>query len=71
MPLIVMQSLQKYFDLAKRTGNLNELGEFDDIIEEYELFSKRVRDIALQYVHIPKVHLYRKRFTLSADRGAV
>src|ERR1700744_5492507 len=53
MPLIVMQSLQKYSDLAKRTGNLNELVEFDDIIEEYELFSKRVSDIAPQYV--PKV----------------
>src|SRR6202012_210448 len=55
MPLIVKQSLQNYSYVAKRTGTLNELVEFDDIIEDYKLFSKRVRDIAPQYVHIPKV----------------
>lgn len=53
MPPSVIQSLQKYSDLAKNTGNLKHDIEFGDLIEEYKLFSRRVRDIAPQFVHKP------------------
>lgn len=46
--------LEEYSSLAKRTGNLDSDLPMKDLLNEYDIFAKRVKDIAQQYIYVPE-----------------
>lgn len=49
----IRQHLEKYSNLAKLTENLTDDIDIEDLVKEYNIFIKRVKDIAPQYLHKP------------------
>lgn len=50
----VRKHLERYSDLAKLTNNLTDEVTVDDLLKEYEIFVKRVKEIAPNFLHKSK-----------------